>query len=133
MNDTQLLCTFIVADKLTESIETIKNTYTLAFNNVYVLENVDDAAQLILTYNVIVGSLKPQYLPPASTISVHRKKQTNTIYTINALNALISEKNGGVVDKAYKVEWPELRNCILVTAQGRLKIVKTKIQQIINL
>ena len=133
MNDTQLLCTFIVADKLAESIETIKNTYTLAFNNVYVLENVDDSAQLILTYNVIVGSLKPQYLPPASTISVHRKKQTNTIYTINALNALISEKNGGIVDKAYKVEWNDLRNCILVTAQGKLKIVKTKIQQIINI
>lgn len=133
MNDTQLLCTFIVADKLAESIETIKNTYTLAFNNVYVLENVDDSAQLILTYNVIVGSLKPQYLPPASTISVHRKKQTNTIYTINALNALIAEKNGGIVDKAYKVEWNDLRNCILVTAQGKLKIVKTKIQQIINI
>ena len=133
MNDTQLLCTFVVADKLAESIETIKNTYTLAFNNVYVLENVEDATQLILTYNIIVGSLKPQYLPPASTISVHRKKQSNTIYTINALNALISEKNGGVLDKAYKVEWNELKNCILVTAQGKLKTVNTKIQQIINI
>lgn len=133
MNNTQLLCTFIAADRLAESIDTINNTYTLAFNNVYVLENVDDATQLIVTYNVIVGSLKPQYFPPASTISVHRKKQTNTIYTINALNALIAEKNGGVIDKAYQVEWNDLRNCILVTAHGKLKIVKTKIQQIINL
>lgn len=133
MNDTQLLCTFIAADKLSESIQTIKDSYTLAFNNVYVLENVDDNTQLILTYNVVIGSLKPQYLPPASTISVHRKKQTNTIYTINALNALIASKNGGQIDRTYKVNWDELKNSILVTAHGQLKVVKTKIQQIINL
>lgn len=133
MNDTQLLCTFIDADKLAESVELIKNSYTLAFNNIYVLENVDNATQLILTYNIVVDSLKPQYLPPASTISVHRKKQTNTIYTINALNSLIASKNNGMVDKSYKVDWDELKNSILVTAHGQLKIVKTKIQQIINL
>lgn len=133
MNDTQLLCTFIDADKLAESVELIKNSYTLAFNNIYVLENVDNATQLILTYNIVAGSLKPQYLPPASTISVHRKKQTNTIYTINALNSLIASKNNGIVDKSYKVDWNELKNSILVTAHGNLKVVRTKISQIINL
>lgn len=132
MNDTQLLCTFVAADKLAESLDIIQHTYTLAFNNVYVLENTDDSTQLILTYNVMMGSLKPGMVPPPSTISVHRKKQTNTIYTINALNALIAEKNGGRIDKAYKVDWNELKNSVLVTAHGQLKIVKTKIQQIIN-
>lgn len=132
MNDTQLLCTFVASDKLAESLGLIQHTYTLAFNNVYVLENVDDTTQLILTYNVIMGSLKPGMVPPPSTISVHRKKQTNTIYTINALNAVIAEKNGGRIDKAYKVDWNELKNSVLVTAHGQLKIVKTKIQQIIN-
>jgi len=133
MNETQLLCTFIAADKLDENIKLIQESYTLAFNNIYVLENVDDSTQLILTYNIIVGSLKSPYAPPTSTISVHRKKQTNTIYTINALNALIASKNGGKMDKSYKVDWEELRNSILVTAHGQLKIVKTKIKEIINL
>jgi hypothetical protein len=133
MNDTQLLCTFITAETLAESVLQIQTSYSLAFNNIYVLENVEDATQLILTYNIVVGSLKPQYLPPQSTISVHRKKQTNTIYTINALNALIAEKNGGQIDKAFKVDWNELKNSILATAHGKLKVVKTKIQQIINL
>jgi hypothetical protein len=96
------------------------------------LENVDDANQLILTYNIIAGSLKSQYAPPASTISVHRKKQTNTIYTINALNALIASKNGGKIDKSYKIDWDELKNSILVTAHGQLKTVKTKIKEILN-
>jgi hypothetical protein len=132
MNDTQLLCTFVAADKLTESLDLIQNTYVLAFNNIYVLENVDDHTQLILTYNVVVNSLRAGAAPPPSTISVHRKKQTNTIYTINALNALIAEKNGGQLDKAYRVDWNELKNSVLVTAHGQLKTVKTKIQQIIN-
>ncbi len=98
MNDTQLLCTFIPAQELDQQVKIIQNSYKLAFNNIYVLENTDDPNQLILTYNIIVGSLKEQYAPPASTISVHRKKQTNTIYTINALNALIASKNGGKID-----------------------------------
>ena len=132
MTETQLLCTFIPADKLEENVELIKNSYTLAFNNIYVLENVDDANQLILTYNIIAGSLKSQYAPPASTISVHRKKQTNTIYTINALNALIASKNGGKIDKSYRIDWDELKNSILVTAHGQLKTVKTKIKEILN-
>jgi hypothetical protein len=132
MTETQLLCTFIPVDKLEENVELIKNSYTLAFNNIYVLENVDDANQLILTYNIIAGSLKSQYAPPASTISVHRKKQTNTIYTINALNALIASKNGGKIDKSYKIDWDELKNSILVTAHGQLKTVKTKIKEILN-
>jgi hypothetical protein len=131
-NSTQLLCTFIAADNLDENVNLIKNSYTLAFNNIYVLENIDDPNQLILTYNIIVGSLKEQYAPPASTISVHRKKQTNTIYTINALNALIASKNGGKIDKSYKIDWDELKNSILVTAHGQLKIVKTKIKEILN-
>jgi hypothetical protein len=130
--ETQLLCTFIPADSLQESIENIKKSYILAFNNVYVLENVDDANQLILTYNIVVGSLKSPYAPPPSTISVHRKKQTNTIYTINALNALIASKNGGKIDKSYKIVWDELKNSILVTAHGQLKIVKTKIKEILS-
>jgi hypothetical protein len=133
MNNTQLLCTFIAADKLAESVVQIQNSYTLAFNNVYVLENTEDPTQLILTYNIVMGSLRPQYAPPPSTISVHRKKQTNTIYTINALNVLIASKNDGKLDKSYKINWDELKNSVLVTAHGQIKIVKTKIQQIINL
>lgn len=133
MIQTQLLCTFIPANELDKYTKSITEYYTLAFNNIYVLENIEDATQLILTYNIIIGSIKDQYAPPHSTISVHRKKQTNTIYTINALNALIASKNNGVMDKSYQVDWRELQNSVLVTAHGQLKIVRTKIQNIINI
>lgn len=130
--ETQLLCTFCAKKDIESTIEQIKKIYTLAFNSVYVLDNVNDENQAILTYNI--DMTKPvRGEAPESTISVHRKKQTNTIYTINAINKLIEEKNGGVLDKTYKIDWTELQNTVLVTAYGCLKKVNTKISNIINI
>ena len=130
--ETQLLCTFCAKKDIESTIEQIKKIYTLAFNSVYVLDNVNDENQAILTYNIDLS--KPVLgEAPESTISVHRKKQTNTIYTINAINKLIEEKNGGVLDKTYKIDWTELQNTVLVTAYGRLKKVNTKISNIITI
>ncbi len=131
-SETQLLCTFCAKKDIESTIEQIKKIYTLAFNSVYVLDNVNDENQAILTYNIDLS--KPVLgEAPESTISVHRKKQTNTIYTINAINKLIEEKNGGVLDKTYKIDWTELQNTVLVTAYGRLKKVNTKISNIITI
>lgn len=129
--NTQLLCTFCAKKDINIIVGQIKKVYKLAFNSVYVLDNVNDDAQAILTYNIDLAVI-PMSTPPESTISVHRKKQTNTIYTINAINKLIEEKNGGVLDKSYKINWEELQNTVLVTAYGRLKKVNTKISTIIN-
>lgn len=129
--NTQLLCTFCAKKDIDVIVGQIKKVYKLAFNSVYVLDNVNDDAQAILTYNIDLA-VTPVSTPPESTISVHRKKQTNTIYTINAINKLIEEKNGGVLDKSYKINWEELQNTVLVTAYGRLKKVNTKISTIIN-
>ena len=129
--ETQLLCTFTAVDELEGTIDKINQVYKLVFNKVYVLENVDDKNQLVLTYNVS-KQIDTSLTPPASTISVHRKKQTNTIYTINAINKLIESKNGGVLDKSYRIDWNELQNMVLVTAYGKLKVVNTKLSKIID-
>ena len=128
---TQLLCTFTTVGGLDDTLAAIKNTYKLVFDKIYLLENVDDENQLILTYNVAkTDSLK--LTPPPSTISVHRKKHTNTIYTINAINKLIENKNGGKLDVRYRIDWSELQNMVLVTAYGKLKTVNTKLSKIID-
>lgn len=129
-SDTQLLCTFTNVADIDDTINVIKTAYKLAFNKVYVLENTDDGNQVVLTYNVakqLVGTTAP-----ASTISVHRKKQTNTIYTINAINKLIEHKNNGILDKSYRIDWAELQNMVLVTAYGKLKTVNTKLVKIVD-
>lgn len=130
--DTQLLCTFTSTPDLELMVETIDKSYTLIFNKIYVLQNIEDPDQLVLTYNVERSEFS-SINAPISTISVHRKKQTNTIYTINAINKLIEFKNNGVVDKNYKIDWEELKNCVLVTAYNKLKVVNTKLLNIIEI
>jgi hypothetical protein len=129
--ETQLLCTFINVAELDIVLGQIQNTYKLVFNKIYVLENINDENQLVLTYNV-EKNMPLNGNPPVSTISVHRKKQTNTIYTINAINRLIEEKNNGILDKSFRIDWNDLKNMILVTAYGKLKIVNTKLSNIIT-
>ena len=49
------------------------------------------------------------------TILVNRKKQSNTLYTINGLNELVKEENGGVLDKTFTIDWDKFKNSIIVT------------------
>jgi len=127
---TQLLSTFCKSDELHDTYKKVLDKYEVVFEKIFVLENVEDTNQLILTYNVVNADLRDIL---ESTISVHRKKQTNTIYTINALNKLIMEKNNGILDKKFVIEWSELENTILVTAYGKLKRISTQISEIIHL
>lgn len=129
---TQLLCTFTTEAGLAETIKRIQQSYQVAFNAIYVLENTDEAGALCCTYNVLMDAPIRDPIPP-STISLHRKKQTNTLYTINALNKLVAEQNGGKIDSSFQVNWSELRNTILVTQYGHLKKIHTKIKEIVKL
>lgn len=130
--ETQLLCTFVHVNELDSVVQQVQHTYKLVFNKIYVLENIEDSNQLVLTYNIQRYSTLTG-IAPQSTISVHRKKQTNTIYTINAINKLIENKNNGILDKSYKIDWSELKNMVLVTAYGKLKVVNTKLLDVISL
>ena len=66
-----------------------------------------------------------------NTILLHRKKQTNTLYTINALNSLIQVLNNGVLDTTYQLDWENYRNTMLLTNDEGLKRVETEVEDII--
>ena len=130
---TQLLCTFTTHSKLNLIIDSIIDSYTILFDKVYVFQNEDDAGQLICTYNIeMVEDYYDGDEAISGTISLHRKKQSNTLYTINALNEVIREKNGGVLDKSYMVDWEEFENTLLLTNEIGLQKIPTKIFQIID-
>lgn len=130
--ETQLLLTFTKINKLSGTIEEIKSCYTLAFNKVYILENATNSKELICSYNIDVKAGVTGDIP-LNTISVHRKKDTNTIYTINALNYVISLLNDGKVDNKFPVPWENYRNMILVTNTEGLKKIETKIHSVISI
>lgn len=125
----KLFCTFTDLEGLDTLIEDIKAKYSIIYNKLFDLEIVGKD-EYVITYNVEqanVGSI------PENTILVHRKKESNTLYTINALNELIKKLNGGVVDTKFKVDWQHYRNCILLTQHNELNQLNTKIYKIIEL
>ena len=127
---TQLLCTFTSKSKLNEIIDIIVSCNDILYDKIYVFENKNDSSQLICTYNVeFIDDFEENII---DTISLHRKKQSNTLYTINALNEVIREKNGGVLDKSYMVDWDEFENTLLLTNETGLSKIPTKIHQIID-
>ena len=128
---TQLLATFCKRNRLYETIDLIIACNDIVFDKVYVFQNENDYHQLICTYNV---EATDDYIESSvDTISIHRKKQSNSLYTINALNTLIKELNEGVLDTSYRVNWLDFRNCILLTKGPELKRVNTKLYKIIEL
>lgn len=127
----QLLCTFCSENTLSDTIKKIVNSYEIALGSIYILENVDNPGNFCCTYNISTA-VNDLGTMPESTISLHRKKSTNTLYTINALNMLVAQLNGGTIDASYKVPWENYRNCILVTAYGKLKKIPTRLKKIIQ-
>jgi len=124
----KLFCTFTDLESLDSLLEEIQSKYTIIYNKLFVLEIIDKD-EYVVTYNVEQGNV---HTIPENTILVHRKKESNTLYTINALNELIKKLNGGVVDTKYQVDWQHYRNCILLTQHNELNQLNTKIYKIIE-
>jgi len=125
----RLFATFSQQNTLDELIKDLSTTYTIMYKKMFVLF-VKSTNEYVVTYNVEQGNVSSI---PANTILVHRKKESNTLYTINALNDLIKKLNGGVVDPTYKIDWQHYRNCILLTQHGEIKQLNTKIYKIVEL
>jgi len=125
----KLFCTFVEEKGIDDFIFAISQEYTILYNKIFVLE-IKNSGEYVCTYNVDRPSVNAI---PEDTILVHRKKETNTLYTINALNELIKELNGGIVDTKFRINWQHYRNTILLTQQGDLKLLRTKIHKIVDL
>ena len=111
--ENRLVCTFSTYDEVDSLVNNIRSTYNIKYNKMFVL-HVQSSDEYAITL-------------------VHRKKDSNTLYTINALNELIKNLNGGVVDTKFPIEWQHYRNTILLTQHSELKQLKTKIFKIIDL
>ena len=125
----KLFCTFTTEENIDNLVETIKGKYDIMYNKIFVL-HAKSNDEYVCTYNVDFGNVA-NFLD--NTILVHRKKESNTLYTINALNTLIRELNGGKPDPSYRVDWNDYRNCILLTRGDELKRINTRLHKIIEL
>jgi hypothetical protein len=127
---TQLLCTFTTKAELQNTLQEIRETYVIVYNYIYILQNKANLDELYITYNINT-EYRPN-VPMSDTILIHRKKESNSLYTINALNQLVKEENGGVLDKSFIIDWQKFRNSIILTNTEGTKKIQTRIFEVIE-
>ena len=125
----QLLCKFSNSSQYTTVLNEIPRQYKLVDNKIFIFANENNLRELYLTFNVEKNEQNNRY---KGTISVHRKKQTNTLYTLNAMNKLIADENGGVFDKNYQLNWELYKNSIILTNEIGVKIISLKLFSIVE-
>lgn len=124
----KLLCTFTPEESVDNLLNYIIKQYALTSNKVFVLY-IKSNNEYVITYNL--DSINSNMLD--NTISVHRKKESNTLYTLNGLNEIVKALNNGIVDPKFPINWIHYRNSVILTREGELKILKTKLYKIIDL
>ena len=115
---TQLLCTFAHKTDLNIVTEYIQANYEIPEQRIFVFSNSNIQDNLYCTYNANATTRRGQ-----NTISIHRKKETNTLYTVNALNEVIRAVNNGVLDKTYQLEWTNYQNSFILTDDASFRII----------
>ena len=138
MNDTLLLATFCKSRDVKDIISLISDSFEIVGGKIFVLQDESDRHKKILTYNIIKENIVFSDVIK-NTISLHRKKETNTLYTLNALNEVVMDQNGGQLDPQFSVDWEPHRNTLLVTykddesGEQNLRRIETRLINIVNL
>lgn len=121
----QLLCTFTYLEKLSLCLEHIHRVYAVEeVSNMRYYSYMETPDNVVCIYNVSHNGKRLR-----DTITINRKKETNTYYSINALNSLIYKLNNGVLDKSYKIDWPQYVDTLLL-ADGEFNCRAIRIKEI---
>ena len=139
MSDTLLLATFVRTQNISNTIDTISSIFDVVSNKLFILQDVLNKHKKIVTYNINKEHDTVFSEVINNTISLHRKKETNTLYTLNALNEVVKEQNNGQANKGFSVDWELYKNSLLVTYKDEitgemyLKKINTRLLNIVNL
>jgi hypothetical protein len=125
----KLFCSFSQKDKLEERLYEINSAYKILYSKIFVLAS-PESDEYLCTYNIEIEGTETAILP--NTILLHRKKESNTLYTINALNIVIKSLNGGVLDTKYNIDWQEYKNSVLLTQGQDLRKLNTVVHKIVH-
>ena len=52
--------------------------------------------------------------------------------SINALNELVKEENGGVLDTSFVINWQKFKNSIILTNAEGTKKIQTRVFEVID-
>ncbi len=126
----QLICTFSLKSSYKNTIEEIKKFYVVIGNRFFVFLNVNSPENVFITYNILCDKKDIPKFP--NTISIHRKKEYNILYTLNSMNQVIKNENGGILDKSFSIDWSSYKNSFIMTDKFMIKVIPIQLLEIIN-
>lgn len=124
----RLFCSFTPKDRLESKLSEIIGQYKIMYSKIFVLAS-PESDEYMCTYNIEVEGQETKVL--GNTILLHRKKDTNTLYTINALNTLVMSLNNGVMDNKFPINWHDYRNSMLLTQGNEFRKLNTLVHKIV--
>lgn len=116
----KLLCCFVPETYLQNFLPKIQKLTCRDYPKVFVFKPETCTGSLAITYNGVRYTKAPY-----KSIPINRVKDTNTLFTLNALNFL-NQNNFN-----RKVDWSKYQNCIITTSEGKIKVTKVKLKHIV--
>ena len=118
-----LFCTFIHHRNSELISRMLNDSYDVYNQSFFVFQDINNRKDCFLTYNII-GQLNSRI---DGTILIHRKKETNTLYTMNALNAVIRRSNNGILDTSFFISWEAYKNSLILFDNQEVKKINLKL------
>jgi|TARA_R110000765_G_scaffold168520_3_gene273588 hypothetical protein len=130
-----LLASFITTNdeqQIQEEVQFIADNLNLTAPYIFLMQNATDPSKKILTYNAETEKGK-SFNPRLYTMRLHRKKQTNSLYTINALNLALALEHDGASGRHLKLDWEKYQNTMLLTAGKKLQTYPVEVLKIFKI
>lgn len=129
-----LFGTFAIGDEsvVDAAIDKILNTLKITNKYIFVLKDIDDPSRTLITYNAEADRDSIAKLR-LFTLRLHRKKQTNTLYTINGLNMAVAKQYDGKTGRDLKLDWSDYQNSVILTYNRDMKVMRADLHKILEL
>ena len=110
MYNYKLLCTFCFENRIDPVLDNILDSFD-SVNKIFIFKNKDNQKEYYITFNIDLNRDKVF----KNFITVHRRKETNTLFSVNALNTIIKHLNNGVLDTSYQLDWTMYEDMLLLS------------------
>ena len=125
----KIFTTFTEKEHLQETIDAILDNYTILYKKVFVLKSTA-TEEYICTYNVDHNNISETRVIN-NTLLLHRNKEHNVLFSINAIN-LLNEMTTGRSSGNFDIDWSKYAKSILLTRKGIFTQIPTEIHDIIH-
>lgn len=116
-----LLASFVQQSQLRFAVDKISDSLGIDKSKFKVFEI--DKSELLIVYNIPnYGNVEFNSVWK-NTISLHCKKQQNVYFSINAMNELIRNLNGGKHSLDFKIDWDNYSNSLIILRSSKLNII----------